>query len=103
MDDRIFYIHTGIDETGSFTWGNFLSCIRTVRFTGDKGPRELDRKISRLVIAAINNQTWVFSVREDDSKVELESITIDTHKYYTLKEKRHIFLRIVGNCQLEKK
>jgi hypothetical protein len=99
-DTRNFYLHTDVDELGNFNWGNFLSCLKTVKFPDDEGPRELDLKISRLVVTTINNQSWVFSVREDEKNVTLESITINTHKYYTLQEKRKLFLRIVGNCQL---
>lgn len=98
FDDRKFYLHINDDELGHFRWGNFLACLKTVKFPGDPGPRELNTSISRLVIASINNHSWIFSVRENDAEVTLESITIDTHKYYTLEEKRRLFLRIVGNC-----
>jgi hypothetical protein len=98
--DRKFYIHKEVDELANFNWGNFLTCLRTVKFPDDQGPREVNLKISRLAITMINNQTWVLSIREDESSVILESITIDTKKYYTLKDKRRLFLRIVGNCQL---
>jgi hypothetical protein len=100
-DKRKFYLHTDVDELGNFNWGNFLSCLQTVKFPGDEGPRELDKKISRLITTTINNQFWVFSVREDDTNVILESITINTHKFYSLNDKRRLFLRIVGNCQLD--
>jgi hypothetical protein len=100
IDERKFYLHADNDEIGNFTWGHFLTCLRTVKFQNDEGPRELNVKISRLVITSINDKTWVFSVREDESKVVLESITIGTKKYYTLNDKRRLFLRIVGNCEI---
>ena len=95
---RKFYLHAGNDEIGNFKWGHFLACLKTVKFPNDPGPRELNMNISRLVITTIDNHKWVFSVREDEKKVILESITVDTHKYYTLNEKRRLFLRIIGNC-----
>ncbi len=101
FDNRKFYLHKDIDELGNFNWGNFKSCLKTVMFPDDEGPRKLDLKISRLVTTKINNQSWIFSVREDDSKVVLESITINTQNFYSLNDKRRLFLRIVGNCQLD--
>lgn len=100
-DKRKFYLQTNVDELASFNWGNFLSCLSTVSFPNDKGPREVNKNISRLVTTTINDQFWVFSVQEDDTRVILESITINTHKFYSLHDKRRIFLRIVGNCRLE--
>ena len=97
-DNRKFYLHVDDDELGDFRWGNFLNCLRTVKFPNDPGPRDLNMSISRLVMTTIDNHPWIFSVKEDESSVTLESITIDTHKYYTLREKRLLFLRIVGNC-----
>lgn len=97
-DERKFYLHVNNNELGDFRWGNFLTCLRTVKFPNDPGPRELNMTISRLVIATIDNHPWIFSVKEDESTVTLESITVDTHKYYTIKEKHRLFLRIVGNC-----
>ena len=97
-DSRKFYLHIDDDELGDFRWGNFLVCLMTVKFPNDPGPRELNMNISRLVIVDIDNHPWIFSVKEDESSVILESITIDTHKYYTLKEKRRLFLKVVGNC-----
>ncbi len=101
VDKRKFYLHANDDELASFNWGNFLSCLRTVQFPNDKGPRVVNKNISRLVTTTINDKLWVFSVREDDTQVTLESITINTHKYYSLNDKRHLFLRIVANCQIE--
>lgn len=97
-DNRKFYLHAGNDELGNFNWGHFLSCLKTVKFPNDPGPRELNLNTSRLVMTEIDNHSWVFSVRENETDITLESITIDTHKYYTLNEKRRLFLRIVGNC-----
>ena len=97
-DNRKFYLHFDNNELGNFKWGNFLSCLKTAKFPNDPGPRDLTMNISRLVITTIDEHPWVFSIKEDESSVTLESITIDTHKYYTLKEKRRLFLRIVANC-----
>ena len=100
-DNRKFYLHAGNDELGNFNWGHFLSCLKTVKFPNDPGPRDLSMNISRLVITTIDEHPWVFSIKEDESSVTLESITIDTHKYYTLKEKRRLFLRVVANCDTD--
>ncbi len=97
-DGRKFYLHFDNNETGDLKWGNFLSCLKTVKFPNDPGPRSLNMSVTRLVITTIDKHSWIFSIKENESSVTLESITIDTHKYYTLKEKRHLFLRVVANC-----
>ena len=102
-DHRKMYIHHGVDELGNFNWGNFLTCLETASFSSDKGPRKLNLSTSRLVTTTINNQSWVFSVREDNEIVILESVTIDTHHVYSERDKRNLFLKIVGNCKLDGK
>lgn len=99
-DNRKFYLHFDNNELGDFKWGNFLICLKTVKFQNDSGPRDINLNISRLVITTIDEQTWVFSVKENESSVTLESITVGTQKYSTLKEKRRLFLRIVANCYI---
>ena len=101
VDDRKLYLHHDIDELGNFNWGNFLSCLTTAKFPGDEGPRKLNLDTSRMVTTAINDHLWIISIREDIAQVVIESITIDTHHYYLPKEKRSIFLRVIGNCQLD--
>ncbi len=101
IDDRKLYIHHGIDELGSFNWGNFLSCLVTAKFPDDEDPRKLNLATPRMVTTMINDHLWIVSIREDIDQVIIESFTIDTHLYYTPKEKRKIFLRIIGNCELE--
>lgn len=100
-DKRKFYLHNGVDELGNFNWGHFLTCLQSVNFPNDKGPRELNLATSRLVSTQINNKLWVFSVRENNSEVTLESIIIGTLNVYSLQDKRRLFLRLVGNCQLD--
>ncbi len=97
-DSRTFYLHFDNNESGDLKWGNFLSCLKTVKFPNDPGPRSLNMSVTRLVITTIDKHSWIFFIKENESSVTLESITIDTHKYYTLKEKRHLFLRVVANC-----
>lgn len=99
-DNRKFYLHFDNNELGNFKWGSFLTCLKTVKFRNDSGPRDINLNISRLVITTIDEQTWVFSVKENESSVTLESITVDTQKYSTIKEKRRLFLKIVANCYI---
>jgi hypothetical protein len=100
IDNRSFYLHKDVDELAEFNWGNFLTCLQSVKLSNDEEPRELNLQTSRLVMATIEKKKWVFSVREDERSVILESITINTKKYYSLNDKRRLFLKIVGNCQL---
>ena len=99
-DKRKLYIHHDIDELGEFNWGNFLTCLTYAKFPGDEGPRELNFATPRMVTTDISGHHWIISIREDLDQVIIESFTIDTHHSYTPKDKRAIFLRIIGNCKL---
>ena len=101
VDDRKLFIHHDVDELGNFNWGNFLSCLVTAKFGEDKGPRKLNLETPRMVTTTINDHLWIVSIREDIEQVVIESITIDTHHNYTPKDKRRIFLRVIGNCELD--
>ena len=100
-DKRKLYIHHGIDELGNFNWGNFLTCLKTAKFPGDNGPRKLNLATPRMVTTTINGHHWIISIREDIEQVVIESFTIDTHHSYTPRDKRQIFLRVIGNCKLD--
>lgn len=100
-DARKLYIQHGVDELGKFNWGDFLTCLQNAKFPGDEGPRKLNMETPRMVTTRINGHLWIVSIKEGFDQVVIESFTIDTHHSYTPKDKRQIFLHIIGNCKLD--
>lgn len=101
FDNRKLYIHPGVDELGNFNWGHVLTCFEISSFSSDKGPRKINLSTPRLVTTTINNQFWVFAIREDTDKVILESITINTQHSCSEQDKRRLFLNIIRDYELD--
>ncbi len=85
---------------GDLTYGQLLTCIETASFENEPGPREIERKIKRLIVTNIHGDRWFFKIREDINHVILVDITINTRRYFTEADMSKRLLHILAHCDL---
>ncbi len=99
-DDRKVSFYKDGATFGDLTYGQLLTCIETASFENEPGPRDIERKIKRLIVTNIHGDRWFFKIREEINYVILVDITINTRRYSSEVDMSKHLLHILAHCNL---